>query len=77
MSLFAKLRAETHLPGFEGAAGWLNSEPLTPVDGLRAGVRKGDLDSLPKVVQPACSASSRRSSSASSTALAVSAMARS
>ena len=22
---------ETHLPGFEGATGWLNSEPLTPV----------------------------------------------
>jgi len=23
---------ETHLPGFEGATGWLNSEPLTPDD---------------------------------------------
>ena len=30
MSLFAKLRTETHLPGFEGATGWLNSKPLTP-----------------------------------------------
>jgi thiol-disulfide isomerase/thioredoxin len=30
VSLFAKLRSETHLPGFDGAAGWLNSEPLTP-----------------------------------------------
>jgi thiol-disulfide isomerase/thioredoxin len=30
MSLFAKLRTESHLPGFEGATGWLNSEPLTP-----------------------------------------------
>jgi thiol-disulfide isomerase/thioredoxin len=30
MSLFEKLRVETHLPGFEGATGWLNSEPLTP-----------------------------------------------
>ena len=30
MSLFAKLRAETHLAGFDGATGWLNSEPLTP-----------------------------------------------
>jgi thiol-disulfide isomerase/thioredoxin len=30
MSLFAKLRAETHLPGFDGATGWLNSDPLTP-----------------------------------------------
>ena len=29
MSLFAKLRAETHLPGFEGATGWLSSAPLT------------------------------------------------
>ena len=37
MSLFAKLRAETHLPGFEGATGWLNSEPLTP-EGLRGKV---------------------------------------
>ncbi len=37
MSLFAKLRAETHLPGFDGATGWLNSEPLTP-DGLRGKV---------------------------------------
>jgi thiol-disulfide isomerase/thioredoxin len=32
VSLFAKLRTETHLPGFDGAAGWLNSEPLTPED---------------------------------------------
>jgi thiol-disulfide isomerase/thioredoxin len=30
VSLFAKLHSETHLPGFEGATGWLNSEPLTP-----------------------------------------------
>ena len=30
MSLFANLRAEIHLPGFDGSAGWLNSEPLTP-----------------------------------------------
>jgi thiol-disulfide isomerase/thioredoxin len=30
VSLFAKLRAETHLPGFDGATGWLNSKPLTP-----------------------------------------------
>src|SRR4029434_3714469 len=37
VSLFAKLRAETHLPGFEGATGWLNSEPLTP-EGLRGRV---------------------------------------
>ena len=37
MSLFAKLRAETHLPGFDGATGWLNSEPLTP-EGLRGQV---------------------------------------
>jgi thiol-disulfide isomerase/thioredoxin len=37
MSLFAKLRAETHLPGFDGATGWLNSEPLTP-EGLRGKV---------------------------------------
>jgi thiol-disulfide isomerase/thioredoxin len=37
VSLFAKLRAETHLPGFEGATGWLNSEPLTP-EGLRGKV---------------------------------------
>jgi thiol-disulfide isomerase/thioredoxin len=29
VSLFAKLRAETHLPGFDGATGWLNSGPLT------------------------------------------------
>jgi thiol-disulfide isomerase/thioredoxin len=32
MSLFTKLRAETHLPGFEGATGWLNSDPLAPED---------------------------------------------
>ncbi len=37
MSLFAKLRAETHLPSFEGATGWFNSEPLTP-EGLRGKV---------------------------------------
>ena len=37
MSLFAKLRAETHLPDFDGATGWLNSEPLNP-DGLRGKV---------------------------------------
>jgi thiol-disulfide isomerase/thioredoxin len=35
VSLFAKLRAETRLPGFDGATDWLNSEPLTP-EGLRA-----------------------------------------
>ena len=29
MSVFEKLRTETRLPGFEGATGWLNSEPLT------------------------------------------------
>jgi thiol-disulfide isomerase/thioredoxin len=34
VSLFAKLRAETRLPGFDGATDWLNSEPLTP-EGLR------------------------------------------
>jgi thiol-disulfide isomerase/thioredoxin len=32
VSLFAKLRTETHLPGVEGATGWLNSPPLTPDD---------------------------------------------
>jgi thiol-disulfide isomerase/thioredoxin len=37
VSLFAKLRAETHLPGFDGATDWLNSEPLTP-EGLRGKV---------------------------------------
>jgi thiol-disulfide isomerase/thioredoxin len=37
VSLFTKLRAETHLPGFDGATGWLNSEPLTP-EGLRGKV---------------------------------------
>src|SRR5262249_40986398 len=37
MSLFAKLRDETHLPGFDGATGWLNSDPLTP-EGLRGKV---------------------------------------
>ena len=37
MSLFGKLRAETHLPGFDGATGWLNSDPLTP-EGLRGKV---------------------------------------
>jgi thiol-disulfide isomerase/thioredoxin len=29
VSLFEKLRTETPLPGFEGATGWLNSQPLT------------------------------------------------
>jgi thiol-disulfide isomerase/thioredoxin len=33
----ASLPAEGHLPGFEGATGWLNSAPLTP-DGLRGKV---------------------------------------
>jgi thiol-disulfide isomerase/thioredoxin len=37
VSLFAKLHSETHLPGFDGATGWLNSEPLTP-EGLRGKV---------------------------------------
>jgi thiol-disulfide isomerase/thioredoxin len=37
MSLFAKLLTESRLPGFEGATGWLNSEPLTP-EGLRGKV---------------------------------------
>ena len=37
MSLFAKLRGETQLPGFDGATGWLNSDPLTP-EGLRGKV---------------------------------------
>jgi thiol-disulfide isomerase/thioredoxin len=37
VSLFAKLGAETRLPGFDGATGWLNSAPLTP-DGLRGKV---------------------------------------
>jgi thiol-disulfide isomerase/thioredoxin len=42
MSLFrirrhAPLPAEGHLPGFEGATGWLNTEPLT-ADGLRGKV---------------------------------------
>jgi len=37
VSLFAKLHAETRLPGFDGATGWLNSEPLTP-EGLRGKV---------------------------------------
>jgi thiol-disulfide isomerase/thioredoxin len=37
VSLFAKLRAETHLASFDGATGWLNSEPLTP-EGLRGKV---------------------------------------
>jgi thiol-disulfide isomerase/thioredoxin len=40
VSLFSKLRnvgtaalpVEGHLPGFDGATGWLNSEPLTPAD---------------------------------------------
>jgi thiol-disulfide isomerase/thioredoxin len=33
----ATLPVEGHLPGFEGATGWLNSEPLTPA-GLRGRV---------------------------------------
>jgi thiol-disulfide isomerase/thioredoxin len=45
MSLFSTLRgragkelpSEGRLPGFEGAVGWLNSEPLTPAD-LRGNV---------------------------------------
>ncbi len=37
MSLFAKPRTETHLPGFDGATGWLNSSPLT-AEGLRGKV---------------------------------------
>jgi hypothetical protein len=37
MSLFTKLRSEIHLPGFDGATGWLNSEPLSP-EGLRGKV---------------------------------------
>jgi thiol-disulfide isomerase/thioredoxin len=37
VSLFAKVRNEAHLPSFDGATGWLNSEPLT-----RAGLR-GDV----------------------------------
>jgi hypothetical protein len=37
VSLFAKPRTETHLPGFDGAAGSLNSEPPTP-DGPRGKV---------------------------------------
>jgi thiol-disulfide isomerase/thioredoxin len=37
MSLFTKLRSETHLPAFDGASGWLNSEPLT-TEGLRGKV---------------------------------------
>jgi thiol-disulfide isomerase/thioredoxin len=44
MSLFtrhkgeaASLPVEGHLPGFDGATGWLNSEPLAP-DGLRGKV---------------------------------------
>jgi thiol-disulfide isomerase/thioredoxin len=32
VSLFANLRTETRLPGFDGATGWLNSGPLTPED---------------------------------------------
>jgi hypothetical protein len=37
VSLFAKLRAETRLPSFDGATDWLNSEPLTQ-EGLRGKV---------------------------------------
>jgi thiol-disulfide isomerase/thioredoxin len=42
VSLFAKLGAETRLPGFDGATGWLNSAPLTR-DGLRGKVVLVDL----------------------------------
>ena len=37
----AELPIEGHLPSFEGATGWLNSEPLTP-DGLRGRVVLAD-----------------------------------
>ena len=37
MSLFANLHADVHLPGFDGATGWLNSDALTP-EGLRGKV---------------------------------------
>jgi thiol-disulfide isomerase/thioredoxin len=37
VSLFTKVHTETHLPGFGGATGWLNSDPLTP-DALRGKV---------------------------------------
>jgi thiol-disulfide isomerase/thioredoxin len=37
VSLFSKLRIQTQLPSFEGATGWLNSEPLT-AEGLRGKV---------------------------------------
>ena len=37
MTLFEKLRTETRLAEFEGATGWLNSEPLT-AEGLRGKV---------------------------------------
>jgi thiol-disulfide isomerase/thioredoxin len=37
VSLFGKLHTETRFPGFDGATGWLNSEPLT-ADGLRGKV---------------------------------------
>jgi thiol-disulfide isomerase/thioredoxin len=37
VSLFANLHADVHLPGFDGATGWINSEPLTP-EGLRGKV---------------------------------------
>jgi thiol-disulfide isomerase/thioredoxin len=32
VSLFGKQREAEHLPGFEGATGWLNSPPLSPAD---------------------------------------------
>jgi Thioredoxin like C-terminal domain/AhpC/TSA family len=32
VSLFSTLRAETRLPGFDGATEWLNSEPLGPAE---------------------------------------------
>jgi thiol-disulfide isomerase/thioredoxin len=37
----APLPAEGHLPGFDGAIGWLNSEPLT-IEGLRSKVVLAD-----------------------------------
>jgi thiol-disulfide isomerase/thioredoxin len=37
LSLLTKLHSNTHLPAFDGATGWLNTEPLTP-EGLRGKV---------------------------------------
>ncbi len=37
MGLFGTSHSVGHLPGFDGATGWLNSEPLTP-EGLRGKV---------------------------------------